>query len=426
MVILILLYLGRDGNYPSEGFVQIEKNEDGFELIRNGKSFFIQGGGGSSHLKELSEFGGNTIRTWDTANVKQLLDSAHLYNLTVMVTLPMVKSRYLDFYKDQSNRDEIYSAFHNFVNDYKDHPALLMWILGNELDFPYRYRYAPFYQLYNRLVDMIHRIDPDHPVTTCLTNFSRRNVINLKLKVPGLDLISINTFGGKLQNLREELNDFSWFWSGPFILTEWGYHAPWENETTIWEAPIENSSSKKAEQLKELYVQSIPFENPRLLGTLVFYWGFKQERTHTWFSLFDENGCISESVLVLRNLWLHKDDSINIPELNYILINGRGSEENLFFLPGQENTAQAFFEKPSGDSLIYHWEILHEDWYNDNFSIQKNVIEDKLFINQPGEKIDFKTPLEEGPYRIFLTVYDKKGSFASANAPFYIVEHPYD
>lgn len=69
-------------------------------------------------------------------------------------------------------------------------------------------------------------------------------------------------------------------------------------------------------------------------------------------------------------------------------------------------------------------EILPEDWYKENDTYGKKKLRNmkELFVEQNTTKVVFRTPLKEGPYRIYVTVYDKNGQFASSNTPFYVVE----
>ena len=46
-----------------------------------------------------------------------------------------------------------------------------------------------------------------------------------------------------------------------------------------WGAYVENTSAKKAEQYLDIYKKYMPVNNPEFLGSLVFYWGQKQELT---------------------------------------------------------------------------------------------------------------------------------------------------
>ena len=64
------------------------KSEGGkFELVRNGKPWKIRGVGGETYLAELAAAGGNTIRTWDSANLGKILDEAHKHGLAVCAGL---------------------------------------------------------------------------------------------------------------------------------------------------------------------------------------------------------------------------------------------------------------------------------------------------------------------------------------------------
>ena len=68
------------------------------------------------------------------------------------------------------------------------------------------------------------------------------------------------------------------------MITEWGPTGWWETASTEWKAPIEQTSEEKRQVYEERYTQYIS-ANPRCLGSFVFLWGQKEERTPTWFSL---------------------------------------------------------------------------------------------------------------------------------------------
>lgn len=414
----------REGSLPKKkGKVYIDQHEGRYTLIRNGKPFLVKGAAGMSDLEMLQLAGANTIRTWDTLNLGFILDSAYAHNIAVIAGFPMPVSGILSFYNDTAKINAQYAAFSKVVENYRSHPALLMWCLGNEVDFPYSTDYRNFYRAYNRLLRMIHDCDPDHPVTTALIGMNRRCIYNIRWKVPDLDLISFNIFSG-LTKLESDLDKFSWFWEGPFLITEWGINGPWESEFTAWGAPIENTSTKKAEQYLGMYQRAMPVNNPRFLGSCVFYWGQKQEVTHTWYSLFSENGATSETVNVMHFLWSGKWPAYKAPALKYMLLEGKGARDNLVFDAGTEHFAEILFQSPPGDSLSIHWEILEEDWYRRNWyeiNSKKPATYDSLLLSRNADTVRFRSPHREGPYRIFATVYDRHGHFASANTPFYVI-----
>src|SRR5690606_41215403 len=197
-------------------------------------------------------------------------------NLAVIVGLPIYNSDYTSFYNDEKKVKKQFNDYKSLVNRYKQHPALLMWCLGNELDFPYKPSYNNFYKAFNNITDMIHTDDPDHPVMTTVLNFNKKYILNLQLRCD-IDLISFNIFS-RIDFLKDELKDASLFWKGPFMLAEWGVNGPWQGTPqTAWGAFIENTSTKNAEHYLERYQKHMPIDDGRFLGSFVFYWGQKQE-----------------------------------------------------------------------------------------------------------------------------------------------------
>ncbi len=73
--------------------VQIIKNEadTSFQLIRDGKPYFVNGAGGGAYYEPSSlQQERNSIRTWSTRDAKKVLDSAQKHGLTVLMGLDAV------------------------------------------------------------------------------------------------------------------------------------------------------------------------------------------------------------------------------------------------------------------------------------------------------------------------------------------------
>ena len=407
---------------PEAATVFVKKEDGRFQLYRNKLPFIIKGAAGHTNLDKLKDIGGNTIRTYDTLGLQTVLDDAAAHDIAVMVGIPLPESEYSRYTYDKPEvANKQFSDIRRLVNKYKDHPALLMWCVGNELDFSPNIKHLPFYREYNKIVDMIHQDDPNHPVTTAMNNFYPKNLVCISL-FTDIDILSTNYFKS-LDEMAGDLKLVSFFWNGPFIVSEWGIDGPWRAKRNAWGARIEETSEKKAERYQKVY-SFMPVDDGGFLGSLAFYWGSKQETTHTWFSMFDAEGRQSDAVGAMEKNWTGKNSQPSGPDLDYMLLNNKGAMENIILKPGV--AAEATLNISDPDSTAYTvWEIYPEDWFFPNNEKNNKKLKPvrNVFLTTGYKKASFKAPAIEGPYRIFATVYNKSGSFATCNTPFYVVSN---
>lgn len=449
--------LNKDQPVDETRTVYIKKTQEGYQLIRNGKPFYIQGAGGESNFKELAEIGGNTIRLFDSSNLKDKLDEAHKYDLAVIVDiyLPRYNKSY-NLYDDEKENAILKQEIKDLVHQHKDHPALLIWNLGNEINYPFVFKKNDFIKTFNELVSIIQTVDPNHPVSTSIEGVSRKAMSSIYIHSPEIDLLSFNTFGNtKLVNSNFAQISFL-FGSKPYFFSEVGPDGPWESSSTSWGAPIEATSSKKSELFRTRMNIIMDSEDAACIGSLIFYWGTKLERTHTWFSLF-KDGYKSEIINVIETLWnqsdtsaelvetdymlvntkdsrdninlspgefRHSDISPNLIGLDYMLVNNKSAHQNIIFYPGELSHAEIFFHENNNDSVRIDWEIYPEAWYSDtNEIVLNNYKPIDSFVNFEKNKTTFLAPNKEGPYRIFAYIYDQDGFFATTNTPFYVLRN---
>ncbi|PKQ46004.1 glycoside hydrolase family 2 TIM barrel-domain containing protein [Confluentibacter flavum] len=404
--------------------VYIVEDSTGFNLFRKGKLFGIKGAAGNGeHLEALSDIGGNTIRLYDTINIQSILDRAHSNNIAVIVDIPIPKyDKKYNFYSDEENIIVLKSTVKNFVNTYKNHPALLFWNLGNELEYPEVLIKNDFIKAFNDLIDMVHDIDPNHPVGTS-NQYDRWQILSINFHSPNLDFLGFNIFGS-LWSLNSRYKELSYIIKQlPYYISEYGNSGPWESTLTPWDAPIEQTSTKKGEQYRNQYNLYIAIDE-NSMGSLVFYWAQKQERTHTWFSIFDDEGRKSQVYYEMQACW---DNSSIIndfpPKLKEMTIDGKRAEDELIYKPNDIKTASLLLDGEIDNTFKYQWEIYEEGWYYKIYDIEnKPILISKSPDNQGDLIFTFKTPNIEGPYRIFVHVYDEKGNFSTANIPFYVLE----
>jgi len=424
LVLFSLRHLNGEKIIDETRTVYIKKNDEGFQLYRNGKPFFIQGAAGISHFKELAEAGGNTIRVYDTINLDNILNEAQEHNLAVIVDIPIPRyQKEFNPYLNTDSNNVLKKNVELLVKKHKSHPALLMWNLGNEVNYPKVLFKNSFIKTFNELIEIIHRGDPEHPVST---TFNGKSVtFSIYLHSWDLDIVGYNIFGD-LKNLEFKTSIiFSLIKPIPYYISEWGSDGPWESELNAWRAPIEPTSTKKIEQIEARYKIIAENSNGAFLGSLFFYWGNKHERTYTWFSLFHRD-FKSEIIKVLKELWNNTNSSQYSIGLDYMLLDERGSADNIVFSSNEIKSAELKFHGLQNDSNLIKWEIYPEAW---TWSDKKNYIVldpsislEKLFLKSDKNKVEFITPSREGPYRIFAYVYDKNGYFATTNTPFYVLK----
>lgn len=402
--------------------VYVQKNSKGFQLIRNGEAYFVKGvSGKAENWKQLKKIGINSIRVYDTLNLASVLDSAQHYGISIMAGISLPKSKWVQtYYSNPKNTEILLKNYSKIVRKYKNHPALLAWCLGNELDWPYRPTYRHFYQSYNTILDMIKKEDPNHPVTTAITNFERRKVINLLLKVPKLDFISINTFS-KMHFLKNDLEKFAWFWDAPFMITEWGVDGYWEKNFTSWYVAYEKNSIEKNILLKDRYQNEIPFDNPRFMGSYFFHWGHKFEYSDTWYGTHTSENKATSLIQTLNKLF--EGNLAPQKELVFrnLLINGK--KEDVFLKQSGTNTATLCMDMNSTKNYHINWKIMDEDWYTWKLnSTRKMRSYDNLLLQKNKNSISFTAPEKEGAYRLYVEINEGTGPYSYANIPFYIVK----
>ena len=73
------------------------------------------------------------------------------------------------------------------VLKYKNHPALIIWAIGNELNL--NAKNPRVWNAVNEISRMIHEVDPHHLTTTTLAGFNNDLARDLQQRAPDLDLI---------------------------------------------------------------------------------------------------------------------------------------------------------------------------------------------------------------------------------------------
>ncbi|MCK0125510.1 hypothetical protein MWU76_14050 [Gelidibacter sp. F2691] len=401
--------------------VFVDKIDNRFQLYRNGDPFYIKGASGTGYLKEMSEAGGNTLRVYDTLNLKVILDEAEKYDIAVIVDIPLPTNAYnKTFYSNDSTVISLKQKVKNLVNRYKNHPSILIWNLGNELNFPLTIKKNNFITVFNDLVDIIHLNDPNHLVSTSVSGTSRGQTLGIHLSAPKLDLIGFNAFGSitRVESLMKNMTMLTN--PKPYFIMEWGNHGPWEAPINLWKSILEPNSTMKGEIYKDIYRSYIE-DDRNCLGSLAFYWGYKHEGTPTWFNIFDEEGRKSEVYYQLTSLWKEEPLTQKLrPEIDHMFLNNLKANHQILYSDA-EAEVKLNMKKVIDSNLTFRLNIFNEAWGAKPWNSEMDSLQVVNYISTFSNKMKFKVPKKEGPYRVFVSVHDLHGKFATANMPFYVL-----
>jgi len=396
--------------------VEINKTASGYTFTRNGQPYFVRGAGGTSKAEELKAAGGNSFRTWGTSNGGMHLDRAEKLGLTVTMGLDVARERHGFDYDDAAAVKKQLEKLRKQVQQYKDHPALLAWGIGNELNLDYKN--PKVWDAVNDIAKMIHEEDPNHPATTMLAGINQKEIDHIKAKCPELDFLSVQVYGG-LAKVPEQLKNAGW--NGPYLVTEWGPTGHWECPKTSWGAPIEETSSEKAEVYKTRYEASI-LKDKNCLGSYVFLWGQKQERTPTWYGLFTEAGESSEVVDVMHYLWSNKWPQNRAPHINFLKIDGKSARSSIHLNPQEKYLIALSASDPDNDKLTVRWELLPEatDLGQGGDRESRPVAIPDMVVSTSLTNAMLSVPTKLGAYRLFVYISDGHNHVATANIPFFV------
>lgn len=414
VLVIGTLFSCDNGNGTAE--VKVENKDGRYFLTVNGDEFFVKGAGcENGNIDALAESGANSFRTWGTNRGQEVLDKAHQRGLKVILGLRMKPERQGFDYSDTAAVKKQFEFVKLEIEKFKKHPALLAWAIGNELNL--FYKNPEVWNAVNQVAEYIHENDPNHPATTTLAGISKDVIDQIEKRAPALDFISIQMYGD-IVNLQERIKEAGW--EGPYMVTEWGATGHWEVPLTSWGAAIEQTSTEKAKAFAERYKIAIESDSIKCLGSYVFLWGQKQERTPTWYGMFTEQGEETETVGAMYKIWKGVPQANLSPSISEISLNGKSRYDNITVKPGSELHVNISSADPENDPLEYTFEIMHESTDLKEGGDHEEKPEVTFNVKQPENVLTTSAPVEEGPYRLFFYVRDGKNHCATANIPFMV------
>lgn len=396
--------------------VHIVKTDVGYQLTREGEPYFVKGAGEWERLDEIKAAGANSFRTWGAARDGDYLDKAKLLGLTVTFGIWLGhKEHGFDYNNPQQVREQ-FEKSREIVLRYKDHPVLLIWGVGNEMEgvegMEDGWANPSVWKAVEDIVAMVKSLDPNHPAITVIAEFNQAKIDAIKRYCPSLDALGVNSYGA-MATVPARLKKCGW--DKPYIITEAGPIGPWQTAKAPWGAPLEESSTLKAYAYLTRYQAAVETQRHWCLGSYVYFGGVEPTivQTHTWYETFlpgsgEKLGAIDAFTLS----WTGHFPENRAPEIVYWSTDAALQE----VAPDSVHTGLVFARDPDGDGLRFAWEVREESRALTG-PIPPLI---PVAVNVDGPRVSFHAPQKEGPYRLFLYVFDGHAAAATANMPFYV------
>jgi hypothetical protein len=400
------------------GKVRVAQQPNGdFVLLRDGKPYYVKGIGGSVNFELAAASGANSVRTWGTGGLAQLVPEARKHGLSVAVGFWLDKNP--GSYANEGYKNRLRDEVRNVVSQWAKDPAILCWVIGNETN--HGADTDDTWKFIGELAKLCKDLDKDHPVMTVQAHPGAQTMDRMVNFAPAIDILGVNSYAG-VTSWPNLLGGTTY--KGPYIVTEWGVNGHWEVAKTKHGAPIEQTSTEKSVVFAERYA-FIVSQKERCLGSYAFLWGQKQERTPTWYSLFVEtlpqvgiSGEATGMVDALSKAWSGTAPGNLAPTVEPLRIQGRPVRE--YQSNGKPFVVNVVASDPNRDKLTYRYEVMAEATQlgsGGSFEDRPASVSDAWTAKGPEVTVTVGKP---GNYRLFAYVLDGKGKVGTANLPFWV------
>ncbi len=365
--------------------------------------------GDRASLAALAMAGAKVIRVYRESDA-WVLDEAHKLGLKVVMGIWLGHPRHGFRLEDDAARAAQERQVSEFVRRYRKHPALLAWGVGNEVetDMPDP---APAWREVDRIAGLVKALDPAHPTLMVVADTSMERLRQLADCCEQVDMLGINIYAGAVFDLPQRLRTAGI--SKPVVVAELGPLGQWQAGRKPWGAPVELTSSQKAEFFRKAlaYLR----DQPQIAGVFPFLWGAKQEQTETWHGLLLPDGSQTAMTDALSAAW-GKPVATPAP-----VIRGVGIGRDVF-APGSEVSAGVDAVSAANGPLQTDWKVLAEATdlrLGGDIETAPARIPVKV-LQADAASVRFIAPAQPGAYRLFITVRDASGKAATANLPFLV------
>ena len=418
--VLLFALNGTTLSAPTGNKVTINGRRGTWELNVNSRSFFVKGAGcgnavgknGEDYLKLAQEMGANCVRTWGIdQGTQEYLDKAAAYGLMVnagiWLNVPDAE-RKITYRGPCEFVDAMRTQALDYVRMFKDHPAILMWNVGNEVlvftkEEEERLAFCRFLE---DLVQEIHRIDPNHPVV--YADAAHVSLNYLKRYVPSLDIMGMNIYGSvrAAHGAWDSLNA-----DRPYLITEFGPSLPMYSGRDRHQQAREPGDYQKAIIYRNMarHVQEFKGYN---LGGFAFHLGETTQDSMTWWNL-NERGEKRQSFWAVYEAYTGNPAPGAAPKIADMTLSKEMGIE-----PGETIEVNVRAGLPAGGTPSYEYCVSTSQEGVLQYYVNTFV---PVSVRGEGSQVRIAAPEKEGIYRLYCFVRDGCGNVSSVNKSIRIV-----
>ena len=419
-------YPNQPGPFTQPSVVKVTGGNGNWQLRVDDKPYTVKGftwgpsaNESEKYLPALTATGANTIRTWGTgAETVQLLDKAAAAGVRVINGFWLYpgggpgSGGCVEYTTNTKYKSDTQAEILKWVEQYKSHPAVLMWNVGNEsllgLQNCYsgdkleaeRVAYASYV---NDVTKAIHQIDANHPVTS--TDAWTGSWPYYKNYSPDLDLLAVNSYGD-VCSIRQTWIDGGY--DKPYIVTEGGAAGEWEVTDDANGVPDEPTDLEKAAALVDSWKCIIEHKNVGL-GATFFHFGLEGDFGGVWFNVIP-GGNKRLGYYSIAEAWGKTGFTNTPPRITSMAIPASGS-----VVGGTAVDIDISVTDPDGDPLKY------VTFVNSNYVNGSGGMQYVEHTRVDGDTIRITAPKTLGVWKAYVFVEDGKGNVGVEGRSFRVV-----
>ncbi|MBN2710877.1 MAG: hypothetical protein JXR97_00380, partial [Planctomycetes bacterium] len=360
-------------------------------------------------FKDLKFLGVNAIRNWGVGKgTKNLLDAADRQGIKVCLGIWLRHGREgaegsdnFNWISDEAGRKAQWDGAIEAVKKFKDHPAILMWGLGNEvvLNLGSEEEKVAYAKFLGKLSTEIKKIDPNHPCASA-------GAWSIPWKYwkeycPDLDVYGVNTYGPGVQVLDKEQEKLGV--TKPYLLTEYGSRGNWDAPKDANGAIIDPTDQEKFDAVAKAWKEWIE-PKPGCIGAFIFHYSDFHNAVGVWQAT-RVMGYKRPTYWGIYKAYTGKDPVNDYPKISKFSIRKDAAQVGDWLA-----TDLAVTDKENDKLTVEFWCNQKDSSYKDGWKMIKLETKGSL-----ADGFQVKVPDKKGVIKIYVYVLDEAKNMAAAS-----------